>query len=491
MKKFVDHTHDFASNSTTHGFSHILAAKHWYSKFLWIITFLSFFAALCYNLHSIIKSFGSNSILTTIEKKSVSQIEFPAVTICSNGIFLNSEVLFPSTHMSYWSGKDLADTSSIDLRMRNLFVSLSNFQDLDQIKDATPQGESLFMSNFYSACMFGIHKYCRYPQDFKVVSISPYEGNCFTFNYNGTFKQESEGSYYGLSLMMYINQSNMAPFTSFDEGGGISVTLHDKNEFPFPLDHGILLKPGTNTRISLRKRITKRLESPYSSNCSTGKDLKLVFPGKYTLSNCKRSCMKRHTWKKCHAIDPITGKYFGVKEQALNLSQYLCIFESISKVTSKIRATCKCPVPCEETHFSPTISSSMWPSQTDLSIYKRIFHSALGIPAGITDEYVYQNFLRVNIFYEDLAYEVIQEKKEWTSQKLISDVGGQMGIWIGASLFSLVEIMVLVFHLFRGVILGYREKMLSVSAEDVKNDTRLQRKILPVSTEKVKEIHGN
>ena len=38
-------------------------------------------------------------------------------------------------------------------------------------------------------------------------------------------------------------------------------------------------------------------------------------------------------------------------------------------------------------------------------------------------------FLKVNIFYEDLGYEVIQEKEEWNYQKLISDIGGGSMDW--------------------------------------------------------------
>ena len=42
---------------------------------------------------------------------------------------------------------------------------------------------------------------------------------------------------------------------------------------------------------------------------------------------------------------------------------------------------------------------------------------------------MHQNFLKVNIFYEDLGYEVIQEKEEWNYQKLISDIGGGSMDW--------------------------------------------------------------
>ena len=474
LKIFEKETNNFASNATTHGFSHVSAGKRWYSKLFWGIIFLSFFSLLWYNLYFIIKSYRSYSVYTTIEKKSVSPMKFPAVTICSTGIFQESKVPGPSSEMARGSGDSLSQYANVDMRMANLFFSLKDYDDFTNLRNVTQQGETLFINKYIASCSFGLHEKCQYPADFKVVPVSPYEGNCFTFNHDGRFKQQSEGSYYGLSLMLYVNQSNMTPFTSFDEGAGVSIALHDQNEFPFPLDRGILLKPGANTRLSLKKIVTKRLQSPYPSKCSTGKDINLLFPGKYTISNCKRSCMAEYIREICNAIDLFQAKYLSLEAKRLNVTQVYCILESIRTVSKELWSRCLCPVACTETRFIPTLSFTTWPSLADLPFYKRIFVAALGLPAGISDEYVHQNFLKVNIYYEDLGYEVIQEKEEWTYQKLISDVGGQMGIWIGASLFSIVEIFVFVLNIIRKVIFNCNEKTVSLSSirnENGKSET--------------------
>ena len=473
LKMFVKETNNFASDATTHGFSHVSAGKYWYSKLFWSMIFLGFFSLLWYNLYYIIKSYRSYSIYTTIEKKSVSPMKFPAVTVCSTGIIQNSETPVPSKEMERYNalgGDDLSLMANMDMRLRNLLLSLKDFDDLNHLKNATPQGETMFINKYIASCLFGLHEVCRYRKDFKIVPVSPYEGNCFIFNHDGRFKQQSEGSYYGLSLMLYVNQSNMVPFTSFDEGAGVTIVLHDQNEFPFPLDHGILLEPGTNTRISLKKSVTKRVESPYPSECSNGEDSTLLFPGKYTISNCRRSCVAENTWKTCNAIDIFQAKYLGLEEKRLNMTQLGCIFHFVRKVSKEVWSRCTCPVACTETRFSPTLSSTAWPSLADLPFYKRIFEAALDLPAGISDEYVHQNFLKVNIYYDDLGYEVIQEKKEWTHQKLISDIGGQMGIWIGASIFSLAEIIVFILDLFQKMIFRYNEETVSITS--IQNEER-------------------
>ena len=70
--------------------------------------------------------------------------------------------------------------------------------------------------------------------------------------------------------------------------------------------------------------------------------------------------------------------------------------------------------------------------------------SALDVDEStITDDYMRQNFAKISVFYGDVSYTEIEEIPSFTFDQLISDVGGQMGIWIGASVFSILELFYL------------------------------------------------
>lgn len=58
------------------------------------------------------------------------------------------------------------------------------------------------------------------------------------------------------------------------------------------------------------------------------------------------------------------------------------------------------------------------------------------------------NFLKLNIYYEDLNYEYITESPEIEIQQFLSDIGGAIGLWIGLSILSLCELIQLFVELF-------------------------------------------
>uniref|UniRef100_A0A672M2J4 Acid-sensing ion channel 4-like n=2 Tax=Sinocyclocheilus grahami TaxID=75366 RepID=A0A672M2J4_SINGR len=51
------------------------------------------------------------------------------------------------------------------------------------------------------------------------------------------------------------------------------------------------------------------------------------------------------------------------------------------------------------------------------------------------------NFLILDIFFEALNYETIEQKKAYDIAGLLGDIGGQMGLFIGASILTILEIL--------------------------------------------------
>ncbi|CAH2281635.1 acid-sensing ion channel 1C-like isoform X2 [Pelobates cultripes] len=72
-----------------------------------------------------------------------------------------------------------------------------------------------------------------------------------------------------------------------------------------------------------------------------------------------------------------------------------------------------------------------------------------------TKEYIAENILVLDIFFEELNYEVIEQKRAYEVAGLLGDIGGQMGLFIGASILTILEIFDYLYEVFREKVLIY------------------------------------
>ncbi|VDK85483.1 unnamed protein product [Cylicostephanus goldi] len=67
----------------------------------------------------------------------------------------------------------------------------------------------------------------------------------------------------------------------------------------------------------------------------------------------------------------------------------------------------------------------------------------------------------LEIYYEQMSYEVLRESESYSFVNLISDIGGQMGLWLGASVLTAIEILIFlisVVSIALGTHLNYGDK---------------------------------
>ncbi|KAK6061655.1 hypothetical protein COOONC_00674 [Cooperia oncophora] len=53
----------------------------------------------------------------------------------------------------------------------------------------------------------------------------------------------------------------------------------------------------------------------------------------------------------------------------------------------------------------------------------------------------------LEIYYEQMSYEVLRESESYSIVNLVSDIGGQMGLWLGASVLTAIEIVIFLFNI--------------------------------------------
>ncbi|KAJ1354695.1 hypothetical protein KIN20_011696 [Parelaphostrongylus tenuis] len=54
----------------------------------------------------------------------------------------------------------------------------------------------------------------------------------------------------------------------------------------------------------------------------------------------------------------------------------------------------------------------------------------------------------LEIYYEQMSYEILKESESYSIVNLVSDVGGQMGLWMGASVLTAIEIVIFLIDVF-------------------------------------------
>ncbi|XP_062577906.1 degenerin mec-10-like [Saccostrea cucullata] len=116
---------------------------------------------------------------------------------------------------------------------------------------------------------------------------------------------------------------------------------------------------------------------------------------------------------------------------------------------------CECASPCRQTLYQSTISGRMWPKESFLE--KELLNTRCEqFNYSYCDKYMDEknsasfkdNFLKLVIYYEDMNYEDISEEPSYDGFRFLSDLGGAMGLFLGASLLSFLELVQLLVELF-------------------------------------------
>ncbi|XP_071161146.1 degenerin-like protein del-10 [Mytilus edulis] len=73
--------------------------------------------------------------------------------------------------------------------------------------------------------------------------------------------------------------------------------------------------------------------------------------------------------------------------------------------------------------------------------YLKEYFSAYNEMMDINNEFIKENFMQLDLYYKQMSYEEITQQKAYDSFALICDIGGSMGLFLGASLLSWCEIL--------------------------------------------------
>ncbi|KAF8385132.1 deg-1 [Pristionchus pacificus] len=329
----------------------------------------------------------------------------------------------------------------------NLMFTMAALSE-DQRK-ALSQGKK----EFIEMCSFN-GKECDIENDFK-IHVDPEFGNCYTFNYDVTnnYTSSRAGPMYGIRVLLFVNTSD---YMSTSESSGIRLAIHPATQYPFPDTFGYSAPVGFASSFGIKKQKIERL-SGYG-DCM--EDIHLASVGNiyegydYNPEGCHRSCFQNRMIKDCDCGDPRFPMPNGKKHcSAFNATARKCLESKIGStgdfhhITDKMD-NCVCKHACSEVVYSMTFSTSKWPSgATDLG-------DCDGMTESECEHFYRMNAAMVEVFYEQLNYELLQESEAYGIVNLIADFGGHLGLWMGFSVITIVEVIALILDVaqtcFRG-----------------------------------------
>ena len=421
---------------TIHGLPKILNATSWRRRLLWSILFAGTVSLYCYFSADVIKEFTSNSFYVTTTKTTAEKMSLPAMTFCNKN--------FVTPFM------DASQSTAHQRLPENCSQTNRSYFRNGRNREFFMHGCSMFMASYEHKTAASGHSSIIFPKDYELV---PFAMPCFRLNTNLSVMQYAESHREGVRMYLFFNASEKSGLELkeplLDERTGIYVDLHDPREM---IRHfqGVDLPAGFYTHISVRKTKIIRLRSPFPSKCTDGSTLtnNEIYDGYYSRATCFYACMTRQCYENCGDVPSVFKNLFPSQSYPpkRNKSEDETLACFINCTTGKNVKGCDCPLPCNETKYEIKVDREPWPQPWQADYLKPMLAKVAGISVNnVTEEVVKQHLLMVNIYYDELSTTLIEEKELYTFSKILSDVGGQMGMSLGASFISLIEIICLVF----------------------------------------------
>ena len=255
-------------------------------------------------------------------------------------------------------------------------------------------------------------------------------GNCYMFNSSdGTepLSVNSVGPDNGLSVTLELNETEFQEILT--ESKGIVLHIGDHGGRIEPYLNGYNLPPNYIHFISLSKTETKRADPFKNGSCVPHSNVDLGerqfsqgYVNKYSLQLCREICLARQRIKKCkctsHWLPSLDmNKTCGWEDST-------CVNRLIElAVKNKLPCLKKCRLPCEEANYEKEVSSRGYTGSSS------------------------KNSLQVVISFKTLETKITENLEYYFIENLLSDIGGQLGLFSGISVLTAIEVLVLIGNL--------------------------------------------
>ncbi|XP_067648677.1 acid-sensing ion channel 4-B-like [Haliotis asinina] len=450
---------NFAGSTSAHGISKLADNNGILLKLMWLLLLLAATGMVVYQVIGLINQYKRRPVNTKTSIENT-QLTFPSVTVCNLNPVLNSEA---KKHNMYHVIERVANYLNFDLSYLtdtdnplssdNYSFSDVNFQTDDPLDESILEFQLEMQSfsfddleeisqkfdNFFISCTFGGTDCDK--GNFS-LTFDPDYGLCYTFPDKTDNQTEGNrifnaGPLYGLKLILNVNQNEYLPFIT--TSAGVRLQVHEFGSRSHMLELGQSLSTGFETQIGIKPILYKRQPDPYGTCDDSGRFENVL--------DCERDCLESLIEDRCACI----------RQQDVESDLDMCGSTNIPCIKEIIKekqsGKMKCDVPCRSTcrvyDFEKQVSMTRWPANYyDPAIKFKVRKWAETFKHDVfSEEYSRDNLLSINVYFSELSLQTIEEEPAYEFASLLSDFGGQLGLWMGISVLSICEVLELFYLL--------------------------------------------
>ncbi|KAL3267548.1 hypothetical protein HHI36_011668 [Cryptolaemus montrouzieri] len=230
---------------------------------------------------------------------------------------------------------------------------------------------------------------------------------------------------------------------------GLKVTLHTPSTIPrpnqisFPTGFDELVAVSVIPALSITSAEIKEY-SPHKRSCYFEKERKLKYFQRYTQSNCNMECWTNFTIQECGCVhfymprdadtricSPSKIKCLSDAEDSYAVSNFPKRYRPTKQPKGALDNDCDCLPSCADLSYETEISRGRWKwndSSRPEGRYMRKYF----------DEYYAST---IKVFYKTSHFLPIEKTELYGIVSFLSNAGGILGLFLGFSLFSVVEIL--------------------------------------------------
>ena len=447
-RRDLKHFRKFVDTTATHGVRRMFTGKSKLRRLFWMLLFVGAAIGCMYNISTQIIFLAGNPTSTELRFERRDSLPFPAVTICNQSP-LNQTALeekyndsvaafFSCAINTFYSGTGSSNASSIQeyidtycAEMSGITAAELEFTVSDVLRHTAFEAERFIVSCSYRGdASSGDCSYRNFTQ------VATNNGICYTFNQNFIHKCDGEqnvgsghvatgaGQRFALSVWINIDQADYPVSLPY---AGALIELHHAEIPPRPLQVGFSIPPGQTAFAGLQFR------KHTFYKCVQG-GTQMNFFDEYTISACVLNNLYTRVAETCRCIPP--GAPTPCPSSSLaqknitaqcKFHQLGCYFDTFLDIRSG-GGDDNCEDECSSEDYTNTLSYASFPA----ALYMNQF------APNVTYK---KNMVALEVYFKDLAVEVVEEQQAYDAVRLLADIGGQLSLFLGVSVLSVTEFL--------------------------------------------------
>ena len=407
---------EFTERTFLHGIKSVTDPGYWVLRRLfWVVLILLMTGFLVGQLVLSVLKYRSFPSTVNVDIVHHEKMSLPDVTICNNN----------------YAGKAFMDTQPADIKALLLEEEMSSYNAHELSQDYWSFSRQIMdpLDKFVSRCAIGSTDIdCK-----DHIEISPtWIGNCYTLSTaNYSLDPYPLSAMGGLSFEVSVNESDHHHgVVLVSPGIGIKLMFHDHGETPDE-NWAVNVQPDLDVHIAVTKFQDIHLGTPYSSeDCQGADDMPTSFTisDVYTKKRCQMQCYSDFLRKNYNCTFPKGMNGFYGCSVVVVLGAY---HDGIAYATGP---ECKCLRPCTKTIYTTQMSALAYPASVQNPLSSMDQSQTKAQQSQIKK-------IRVTVFYPTFDMIVMTQEASYMFVSFLADVGGQMGLFLGASLLTVTEFL--------------------------------------------------